>query len=151
MVTTVAFAQTGTLEGTVRDSIGNPLSSATIEIADKSIGVTSDIDGNYQIADIPVGSQLAIVRYVGYEPVRQAILIQDGQTTQLDVTLLEANALSEIVVVGDAFSETDGFRARQVSTASRFPVNVDKLPNTVRVLPQELFVETRATLPQEAT
>ncbi len=151
LVTTVAFAQTGTLEGTVRDSIGNPLSSATIEIADKSIGVTSDIDGNYQIADIPVGSQLAIVRYVGYEPVRQAILIQDGQTTQLDVTLLEANALSEIVVVGDAFSETDGFRARQVSTASRFPVNVDKLPNTVRVLPQELFVETRATLPQEAT
>ncbi|MEO0332349.1 MAG: hypothetical protein AAF223_11805, partial [Bacteroidota bacterium] len=55
LVTTVAVAQTGTLEGTVRDSIGNPLSSATIEIAGETIGDVSDIDGNYQIADIPVG------------------------------------------------------------------------------------------------
>ncbi len=148
---TAAFAQTGTLEGTVRDSTGNPLSSATIGIAGTTVGVTADNDGNYRIANVPVGPQVAIVRYVGYEPISKPVSIQSGQTTQLDFTLSGETSLSEIVVVGDAFSETDGFRAEQVSIGSRFPVNVNKLPNTVRVLPQELFRATRATLPQEAT
>ncbi|MEM8565990.1 MAG: TonB-dependent receptor [Bacteroidota bacterium] len=151
LITTVALAQTGTLEGTVWDPFGNSLSSATVEISGTTIGSSSDIDGKYQIANVPVGSQVAIIRFVGYKPVSKTIDIQSGQTTRLEVTLLEAAYLNEIVVVGDAFSETDGFRARQVSTATRFPVNVLKLPNTVRVLPQELFRETRATLPQEAT
>lgn len=150
-IATTAVAQTGTLEGTVRDPIGNAFVSATIEIAGTTMGVTSDIDGNYRIVNVPVGSQVAIVRYVGYEPMSKPIIIRSGQTTQLDFMLSGETALSEIVVVGDAFSETDGFRAEQVSIGSRFPVNVNKLPNTVRVLPQELFRATRATLPQDAT
>ena len=88
---------------------------------------------------------------MGYRTENIPVAVQSGQTTQLNITLSESNALDEIVVVGDAFSETDGFRAKQVSVGSRFPVNVNKLPNTVRVLPQELFRETRATLPQDAT
>ena len=57
----------------------------------------------------------------------------------------------DIIVTGDAFSETDGLLARQSSTGSRFPVDVEKLPNTIRILPQQLFSDTRATLPQEVT
>lgn len=58
---------------------------------------------------------------------------------------------SSIIVTGDAFSETDGLLARQSSTGSRFPVDVDLLPNTIRILPQELIEATRATLPQDLT
>ena len=58
---------------------------------------------------------------------------------------------SEIIVIGDAFSETGGLLARQTSTGSRFPVDVEKLPNTIRILPQELITDTRATLPQDLT
>jgi len=58
---------------------------------------------------------------------------------------------STIIVTGDAFSETDGLLARQSSTGSRFPVDVDLLPNTIRILPQELIEATRATLPQDLT
>lgn len=56
-----------------------------------------------------------------------------------------------IIVVGDAFSETDGLLARNSSTGSRFPVDVDLLPNTIRILPQDLIDDTRATLPQDVT
>ena len=63
----------------------------------------------------------------------------------------DAATLDAIIVTGDAFTESDGLRARQSSTGSRFPVDVDKLPNTIRILPQELFTDTRATLPQEVT
>lgn len=58
---------------------------------------------------------------------------------------------STIIVTGDAFTETDGLLARQSSTGSRFPVDVDLLPNTIRILPQELIEATRATLPQDLT
>lgn len=58
---------------------------------------------------------------------------------------------SSIIVTGDAFSETDGLLARQSSTGSRFPIDVERLPNTIRILPQELIEATRATLPQDLT
>ena len=61
------------------------------------------------------------------------------------------NRDSEIIVIGDAFSETDGLLAKQSSTGSRFPVDVEKLPNTIRILPQELITDTAATLPQDVT
>lgn len=57
----------------------------------------------------------------------------------------------EIIVIGDAFTETDGLLARQSSTGSRFPVDVERLPNTIRILPQELITATAATLPQDVT
>lgn len=60
-------------------------------------------------------------------------------------------ALDEIVVEGDAFSATDGYLARSASTATRVPVSVDDIPNTVRVLPTELIDDVRAILPQEVS
>jgi len=77
---------------------------------------------------------------------------QSVDTETGDVASANPNErVSEIIVTGDAFSETDGLLARQSSTGSRFPVDVEKLPNTIRILPQELFTDTRATLPQEVT
>lgn len=59
--------------------------------------------------------------------------------------------IEEVIVIGDAFTTTDGLLARQSSTGSRFPVDVEKLPNTIRILPQELIDATAATLPQDVT
>lgn len=73
------------------------------------------------------------------QPVRTAANPSDGRE------------LETLVVEGDAFSETDGLLARNSSTGSRFPVDVNLLPNTIRILPQELIESTRATLPQEIT
>ena len=63
----------------------------------------------------------------------------------------EDTSLETIIVYGDAFSETDGLLARQSSTGSRFPVDVENLPNTIRILPRELIETTAATLPQDVS
>jgi iron complex outermembrane recepter protein len=84
---------------------------------------------------------------VAFLPLLLALAAADAAQAQAaDVTELD-----EIVVTGDAFSETNGYLARQSSTASRFPVNVETLPNTIRILPAELIEDTRATLPQDIT
>ena len=145
------FAQTGTIEGVIVDPLGTSLPGATIEVMGTNLGVAADGDGRYRLGEVPVGGQTIIVRFVGYNVERRYVTVTEGEVTDGNVTVSDAAFQTEIVVVGDAFTETDGFRAQQASTATRFPVNVEKLPNTVRVLPQELFRETRATLPQDLT
>ena len=147
----ISAAQTGALEGRLTDANGASLFGATIQVVGTDLGTAAGDDGRYRIEGVPAGTQTVTSSYVGYAPVRRTVIIPEGGTATLDLRFTEGAFQTEIVVVGDAFTETDGFRAQQASTATRFPVNVEKLPNTVRVLPQELFTETRATLPQDVT
>lgn len=79
------------------------------------------------------------------------VLVALGAAGIAQAQSTEPAELEEIIVTGDAFSETDGYLARQSSTGSRFPVDVETLPNTIRILPAELIQDTRATLPQDVT
>lgn len=73
------------------------------------------------------------------------------QTRGSDATTTATESTEVIIVEGDAFSTTDGLLAKNSSTGSRFPVKTELLPNTIRILPQELIDTTRSTLPQEIT
>ncbi len=95
-----SYAQS--VSGTVSDANG-PLPGANVIVKGTSHGVTTDIDGNYTIDDVPAD---AILHYsfVGY--VAQEILV-NGQSV-INVTLVEeANQLDEVVVTGYA-SQTRG-------------------------------------------
>lgn len=87
-------AQT-TVTGNVADDVG-PLSGASVVVKGTTVGAVADFDGNYTI-DVPDGSNTLVFSYVGYAAQEIAI---DGRTT-INVTLQEdAQALSEVVVVG---------------------------------------------------
>jgi len=88
-----SYAQS--VSGTVTDANG-PLPGANVIVKGTTHGVTTDIDGNYTIDDVPAD---AILHYsfVGYVPQEIAV---NGQT-EINVTLVEeANQLDEVVVVG---------------------------------------------------
>ena len=88
----VIFAQVKTVNGTVTDSEGVPLPGASIVLTETNEGATSDFDGNFSIS----AQEGATVEfsYVGYES--QQIVIGEGST--INVTLVQGNALSEVVV-----------------------------------------------------
>lgn len=44
-----AFAQTSTLEGTVRDADGAPLPGATVQVVSTDLGTTTGADGRYHL------------------------------------------------------------------------------------------------------
>lgn len=82
------------VSGTVVDDTGLPLIGVTVAAKGTTIGVTSDIDGNFEI-NVPRGSTL-VFSYVGFLP--QEI---SSYQSPLAITMREDNTLlKEVVVVG---------------------------------------------------
>ncbi|MEQ8581175.1 MAG: TonB family protein [Marinoscillum sp.] len=80
--------------GTITDEDGNPLPGVTVLVKGTSYGVTSDINGEYNI-DLAEKSAMLVFSYVGYDPVELKV----GDRTQLDVEMeTDVQALSEVVV-----------------------------------------------------
>lgn len=111
-----AIAQTGSLTGTVTDaSSGEELIGATVLVVQLDRGVPTDVNGDFTIDNIPVGSHEISVSFVGYRTLRQTIEIQQG-TNDLDVELeLDATGLDEVVVSGIASSTSRGISQVSVS------------------------------------
>lgn len=84
-----------TITGTVSD-VNGPLPGASVVVKDTSVGTVTDFDGNYSI-EAPAGATTLVFSFIGYSPQEVEI---DGRTT-ISITLSEdAQALSEVVVVG---------------------------------------------------
>lgn len=99
----LAFAQSGTLSGTITDSeTGEPLPGATVFISDIGQGSPSDLNGEYEINNIPYGSYDVVVSFVGYLTLRRTIEI-DASRVEQDFELTFDNVgLDEVVVSGYA-------------------------------------------------
>ena len=50
---TLVFAQTRTVTGTVVDNYGEPVLGANVIVAGTTNGSVTDIDGNFSITDVP--------------------------------------------------------------------------------------------------
>ena len=91
-----ASAQGKTVSGTVIDQTGEPIVGASVLVKGTTIGVATDVDGNYSLTKVPDNAILEF-RYIGY--VSQDIKV-DGRS-EINVTMKEDVAmLDEVVVVG---------------------------------------------------
>ena len=102
----LAFAQTGTVEGLVTDAAtGEPLPGANVQLAEIQLGAATDIDGQYQITDAPVGEYTLRVSFVGYKVATRDVEVTLNETTTVDISLEpDLTGLEEIVVTGLATS-----------------------------------------------
>ncbi len=90
---TSAFAQS-TVTGNITDEEGEPLIGASVRIAGSNTGVTTDIDGNFSIANA-FGKTLQI-SYVGFKS-------QDIKADKTHLTIVlqsDSELLNEMVVIG---------------------------------------------------
>ena len=103
----------------MKDAAGSPLSGASIKVEGTNKGTFSDNAGRYTLKLTP-GSWQLIVGYIGHAPQTIPVTVTDGGTVEQDITLTEAAAVQEsVVVVGSRNpkrSATDG------------PVPVDVIP-----------------------
>jgi len=93
------FAQ-NSLQGTITDkATGASLPGVTIMLTDLKQGAASDIQGRYAFKNLPAGSFLIEIRYLGYQTQAQRAAVK-GDTElnfQLDYAVTEVN---EVVVTG---------------------------------------------------
>jgi len=89
-----AYAQSGTVRGTVSDPDGEPLIGVSVRVKEAKAGVVTDIDGNYTIR--AKAGDVLVFDYVGF-------LTHEAKVTgaEMNVTLRPDNRqLDEVVVVG---------------------------------------------------
>ncbi|MCC5942166.1 MAG: SusC/RagA family TonB-linked outer membrane protein [Balneolaceae bacterium] len=120
----IALAQTGTLTGTITDdATGEALVGATVLVTDLQRGAPSNIDGEYTVENIPVGTYEVRFSYIGYRTLNQEITITEGENVANIELALDAAGLDEVVVTGVATID------RQAYTGSAATVRTDRFEN----------------------
>lgn len=99
-------AQQATVTGVITDA-QNGMELVGVTVVDGSgKGVATDIDGKYTII-LPAGSQTLTFSYIGYEPVKKTLTLEDGETRELSIKLKETSLALDIVVVSAGKFEQD--------------------------------------------
>ena len=139
---TMLYGQTGSINGRVIDErTQRPLIGTNVIVLDTNFGASTDINGNYFISNIPVGTYRLRFDFIGYEP-----------QLKTDVVVITANPvtvnteLSESVLDGEVVTVTAGYFTQeekiQTSTIGlsreeirRFPGGFEDVVRTVSTLP----------------
>lgn len=120
----VEQAQTDNVTGTVTDENGQPLVGVMVYIKGTTIGVSTDLDGNYSIKAPGEGESYTLVyQYIG--TITQEILV--SRQRKINVSLKNDNELNAAVINGGY----GVIQSREDLTGSAFQVNndiIEKLP-----------------------
>lgn len=93
------LSQTAKIKGIITDqSSKETLVGATVSIADGSKGVISDVNGFYTLT-LDSGNYQIVFRMIGYNPVKQDVVLKTGQELDLNVSLVSEDAVLNTVVV----------------------------------------------------
>jgi len=88
--------QNGIVNGQVVDKTGEPVIGATIKVNGSNVGTVTDLDGNFELRDVPSGGVLSI-SYIGYKTLE--ISYKAGQRINA-VIEEDSETLQDVVVVG---------------------------------------------------
>lgn len=97
-------------------SKGDPLIGVTVSLKGTTKGIVTDIDGNYKLDNVPVGSTL-VISYIGYA--KQEIKIVDGRTDYSVQLLLDSKIIDEVVAVGYATQKKRDVTGATVSVSEK--------------------------------
>jgi TonB-dependent receptor len=95
------MAATGRIVGRIVDAqTGQPLSGAQVVIEGTTIGTMSRVDGRYSLAGVPAGTHAISVTFIGYgNKTVQGILVQSGEATQQDISLVTSAIAIDAITV----------------------------------------------------
>jgi hypothetical protein len=97
----VTLAQSGKISGTIVDRETNqPLIGANVLVVGTSLGAATDVNGNYNIFNIPPGTYSLKASYLGYQDVViENVNVNAGLTTQKDFKLPTKSLETQTVVI----------------------------------------------------
>ncbi len=103
-MTPVIFGQNAVVSGTVTDNVAKqPVVGAKIILGDQFKAITN-LDGKYEIKDVPYGTYKLTVMMISFDTVRMEITV-DKPTLVHDVLLGGSQELEEVKVIGNLASD----------------------------------------------
>ena len=123
------------LTGHVLDeTTGEHLPYVNVQLKGTNIGTVTDETGHYLLKDLPVGRQIIVFSYVGYETLELPINIVEDKTVELKAALREVSQQLNSVVV----------------TANRYATKRQETATIVNVLSPQLFETTAVSCVADA-
>ena len=96
----VIWAAPADIIGMVADSTtGEPLPGANVFLEGTGMGDASDINGEYQISNVPAGSYSLITSYIGYETKTHIIQLKEGEDLIFNIELTAVILSTEAVII----------------------------------------------------
>ena len=138
-------AAQGRIRGVVTDlSTGEFLPGASVYIEGTTIGVTTDIEGAYSIANAPEGEQVLVVRFLGYTTERIDVNLTAGEVLEKNVQLVpDIESLQEVVITDQALGQMAAINQQINSNTIVNVVSKDKIES----LPDQNAAESIGRLP----
>ncbi|TAE25404.1 MAG: TonB-dependent siderophore receptor [Cytophagales bacterium] len=136
-----AQTQTGTIRGNIRSENEQPLTGINVGLEGTSLGSPTNNDGDFVIANVPVGTYVLRATGVGYSATRQNAVVRVGKTLNLDLQLNEsAQTLSDVMVRAERTNYTE----RMSSVATRTDVPLLETPQSVQSISQRVIKDRQA-------
>jgi len=94
----------GSISGTVTDArTGERIPGANVILPALNRGASTNMEGEYSIANVPAGNFVLEVRFIGYQTVRRNITVVSGEALVLNFELTEETlSMDELIVTGTA-------------------------------------------------
>ena len=108
------------------ETTGEHLPFVNVQLKGTNVGTVTDESGHYFLKDLPLGKQIIVFSYVGYETVELPVTIVAHTTTELKATIHEMSQQLNSVVV----------------TANRYATKRQEAATIVNVLSPKLFETT---------
>lgn len=109
-LSTAVLAQTGIIRGTIKDGKSKEsLIGCTVRVDGTQLGGTTDIEGNFSIANVPAATHKLIISYVSYQTKEiPNVRVESGNTTVIETELdEEGKSLQEVVVRAGRATNTE--------------------------------------------
>lgn len=108
----VAARAQGRIEGTIRDTAGALIAGASVRVSGTRIAATSDEDGTFRLDLVPAGTVAVSVRRLGFAPDTVRVVVNNGSTTPVTITVREvARELPAVVVRANRQHRYSGYLA----------------------------------------
>jgi TonB-dependent receptor len=104
------LAQTGTIRGQVMDGEFNePLIGATVLLEGSSLGANTDIDGQFSLNNVPVGTYTLKISYISYQTLTiTEVEVAAGKVTVVEPVLQPEGAeVGEVVITAKALAVSE--------------------------------------------
>jgi iron complex outermembrane receptor protein len=95
----------------------NPIVGVSVYAPELHKGTTTDVDGNYTISNLPVGSLKLVFEYVGYANQSKTILVTANKNS-LNIVLEQAIFKMDEVIVSTAFNKLQSQNVMKVEHAT---------------------------------
>lgn len=99
--------QVGTIRGRVVDARNDDaLAGASVFIQSLNRGAVANVEGEFEIASVPVGNHTMTVSFIGYRRQEVEIRVTTSQTTEIEVRMQPAStSLQEVEVVSTGYQQ----------------------------------------------